>query len=239
MKNATNIQHMKLKATLLKLIDSRQYQIGDKLLPELELCKKLEVSRAALRSVLDELQEEEYIRRIQGSGTVILKKRTKYILNLSHLGSAAELISGYHVLTTEYFKIKEIDAGSEYSERLEVALDERLLHVERVRSLDGMPSIYTHNVLVKSRIGYHQNLYAEIANSLSNTMGWHVETCDASICLCAAEGILSQRLRVSPGTSLLLIEETAKQQDGLPLDHSHDYYVADLFDFQITRTPKR
>ena len=239
MKSFKDIQRLNLKAAVLKLIDSHQYQIGDKLLPELELCKKLEVSRAALRNVLDELQSEEYIRRIQGSGTIILKKRTKYVLNLSNFGSAAELISGYNILTTEYFKIKEIDAGNEYTEWLEVEPDERLLEVERVRSLDGTPAIYTHNILVKSRIEYQQDLYAEIANSLSNTMGWRVETCDTSIRLCAAEGILSQRLRVSPGTSLLLVEEIARRQDGLPLDHSYDYYVADLFDFQITRIRKR
>ena len=239
MENAKDIQHANVRAAVLKLIDSRQYQIGDKLPPELELCKKLGVSRAALRNVLDALQGEEYIRRIQGSGTIILKKRTKYILNLSNTGSAAELISGYASLSTEYFKIKEIAAGSEYAERLEVAPDERLLNIERVRSLDDTPAIYTHNVLIKSRIDYHENLYAEIATSLIATMGWRVETCDASISLCAAEGILPQRLRVSPGTSLLLIEEIARQQDGLPLDLSYDYYVADLFDFQIIRTRKR
>jgi len=238
MKSDKDVQHMNLKAAVLKLIDGPRYQVGDKLLPELELCKKLEVSRAALRNVLDALQAEEYIRRIQGSGTVILKKRTKYVLNLSSFGSAAELISGYDVLTTEYFKIKEIDAGNEYTERLEVEPEERLLFVERVRSLDGTPAIYTQNVLVKSRIEYHQDLYAEIANSLSHTMGWRVETCDTRVHLCAAEGILSQRLRVCVGTSLLLVEETARRQDGLPLDHSYDYYVADAFDFQITRIRK-
>ncbi|MGI6403074.1 MAG: GntR family transcriptional regulator [Oscillospiraceae bacterium] len=232
-------QHQELRDIMLNMIDSDQYEIGDKLMPELELCKQLEVGRTALRHILDELQNEGYIQRIQGSGTIILKKRTKYALNLSNLGSAAELISGYEVLNTEYFKITEIEAGSKYAERLMVEPDERLLHVERVRSLDGTPAIYTHNVLVKNRIGYHENLYAEIANSLSDTMGWHVETCDASLRLCTADEFLSEMLRTSPGTSLLLVEEIARQPDGMPLDYCHDYYVADLFDFQITRTRKQ
>ncbi len=238
MEQSNNVRHMKLKTDVLRLIDSPQYQINDKLLPEPELCKKLGVSRSALRNVLDELHKEGYIKRIQGSGTIILKKRTKYVLNLSRLGSAAEVISGYGVMNTEYFKITEIEAGNEYAKLLRVEPEERLLNVERVRSLDGTPAIYTNNVLVKERIDYHENLYAEIANSLSRTMGWRVESCDSGMQFYAADDTLSRRLGVVPGTPLLLIEETARQQDGLPLDYSYDYYVAELFDFQITRTRK-
>ena len=102
---------MKLRATLLNMIDSRELQIGDRLSPELDLCRQLDVSRAALRKVLDELHSEGYIQRVQGSGTVILRKRTKYVLNLSIFGGAAETISGHSVLGIEHFRITEIDAG--------------------------------------------------------------------------------------------------------------------------------
>lgn len=238
MASSNNVRHMKLKTDVLRLIDSPQYQVSDKLLPEPELSKTLGVSRSALRDVLDELHKEGYIQRIQGSGTIILKKRTRYVLHLSTLGSAAEVISGYDVMNTEYFKINEISAGNEYAQRLQVEPGEKLLNVERVRSLDGTPAIYTNNVLVKERIGYRENLYAEIANSLSSTMGWRVETSDAGVQFCPANETLSKRLGVIVGTPLLLVEETARQHGGLPLDYSYDYYVAELFDFQITRTRK-
>jgi len=237
MGKSKDIQQLQIRDIILNLIDDRR--VGEKLLPEMELCKQLDVSRAALRNVLDELQHEQYIQRIQGSGTIILKKRPRYALDFSHLGSASERISGYEVLNTEHFMITEIVAGDEYAEKLKVEPDERLLNVERVRSLDGTPAIYTCNVLVKSRIGYHENLFAEIANSLSDTMGWQVETCDASFHFCTAEGILLERLRTSPGAPLLLVKETARQHDGLPLDYSHDYYLADLFEFHFTRTRKQ
>jgi len=236
MNGLKNGKYTDIKNDILSLIDG--CQIGDKLIPELTLCKKLDISRASLRRVLDELQSEKYIRRVQGSGTVILKKRAKYTLNLTNIGSASDLINGYGEMSTQYLKITEIQAGAEYAQRLDVGPDECLLNVERVRSLDGVPAIYTHNVLVRSRVDYHKNIYAEIANSLSKTMDWRVETCDTNIQICAAEGVLVEKLNVSPGTLLLLIVETARQQDGLPLDYSHDYYVADLFEFQITRTRK-
>jgi len=235
MENGNSIQYLKVKSDLLNIIDSNQHQIGDRLMPELELCKELNVSRAALRKVLDELQQEEFISRVQGSGTVILKKRSKYTLDLSIFGGAAETLSGYDTLGIEFFKINEIAAGEKFSTLLEVGTEDRLLDVERIRCLDGIPAIYSHNVLVKDRIGYTENLYAEIANSLSKTMGWNVETCDAIIHFRTADADLSEKLRIPHGAPLLLVEEIARQKDGLPLDYSLDYYVTDLFNFHISR----
>jgi len=235
MQSPKDIQHLKLRAAVFSLLDDGHCQVGDRLPPELELCKEMDVSRASLRKVLDEMQNEGYIRRVQGSGTVLLKKRRKYVLNLSVFGGAAETISGHGVLGIEYFKINEEPAGTMYANLLEVAPDDRLLVLERIRTLDGTPAIYTHNVLVKDRIDYKENLYAEIANSLSKTMGWHIESCDASITFCTADAEMSGKLHVPPGAPLLRVEEIARQKDGLPLDYSLDYYIADLFDFQINR----
>jgi len=237
LENLKDVQHLSLKATILNIIDN-QYQIGEKLLPELELCKQLNVSRTILRNVLDELQHEGYIQRIQGSGTIVMNRRKKYTLNLSKLGSAAEFISGYEAMNTDLFKIQEFEAGHRYAKILMVEPNAHLLRIERVRSLDGTPAIYTYNTIVKDRVTHynHANLYAEIANSLSKTMSWNVETCDVNLRPYFADAELSELLHTYPGTSLLLVEETARQKDGLPLDYSLDYYVADLFDFQINRT---
>ncbi|MDD5017862.1 MAG: GntR family transcriptional regulator [Eubacteriales bacterium] len=233
--NTKNLKHLNIRKSLLDLIDSSSYQIGDRLMPEMKLCEELKVSRAALRRVLDELQHEEYISRIQGSGTVILKKSTKYSLNLSSLGSAVDVIKGYTTLTTEQFKIFEIRADAKLAQKLEIEQGERVLDVERVRSLDGIPAIYSHNLLVKSRIDYQKNLYANIANSLSATLGTHIVSSDADLQYCRAGEVLANKLHVEPDTMLLLLAELTRIQDGRPIDYAHDYYVANLFDFKIMR----
>ena len=230
-----NALYLKVKADLLNLIDSNRYNIGDRLLPELQLCKDLGVSRAALRKALDDLQNEGYILRVQGSGTILLKKRERYKLDLSRLGSAADIISGYTAMNIDYFKINEITAGSKYAGILGVDPEERLLDVERIRSLDDVPAIYTHDLLVKSRINFKENLYAEIAISLSKTMGWDIEQCDTNIWFCTADDVLSDKLSIPVGTALLCLEEIACGKDGLPLGYSFDYYIADLFDFHLIR----
>jgi len=120
-----NFLHMKVKTDLLNIFDSNHYNVGDRLLPELQLCKDLNVSRAALRKVLDELQNEGYIHRVQGSGTVLLKKRKRYKLDLSLLGSAADTISGHTAMNISYFMINEIAAGDRYASILNVSPYER------------------------------------------------------------------------------------------------------------------
>lgn len=55
-------------------IASGHYQLGEKLLPELELAHQLDTSFITLRSALKRLEEENLIQRIRGRGTFVVSR---------------------------------------------------------------------------------------------------------------------------------------------------------------------
>ncbi len=55
-------------------IASGHYQLGEKLLPELELARQLDTSFITLRSALKRLEEEKIIQRIRGRGTFVVAR---------------------------------------------------------------------------------------------------------------------------------------------------------------------
>lgn len=55
-------------------IASGHYALGEKLLPELELAKKLDTSFITLRSALKKLEDEKLIQRIRGRGTFVVAR---------------------------------------------------------------------------------------------------------------------------------------------------------------------
>ncbi len=62
---------MQVKADMLKKISSGQWKPGDKLQPEREQAKAYGVSRITIVRAFSELQEEGYLKRLQGSGTFV------------------------------------------------------------------------------------------------------------------------------------------------------------------------
>ena len=55
-------------------IASGHYQLGEKLLPELELARQLDTSFITLRSALKKLEDEKLIQRIRGRGTFVVAR---------------------------------------------------------------------------------------------------------------------------------------------------------------------
>ena len=58
-----------------QLIASGDWQEGDRLPPERQLCRDFDVSRSTLRQALDELEERGLISRHQGRGTFVTRPR--------------------------------------------------------------------------------------------------------------------------------------------------------------------
>src|SRR6056297_1742906 len=67
--------YYQLKQIIIDMIENRELKENDKLLTEKELCQKYEISRVTVRQALKELENEDYIYKIQGKGTFVSPKK--------------------------------------------------------------------------------------------------------------------------------------------------------------------
>src|SRR5699024_464499 len=84
-----------------KLIKNNDYEIGEKLPGEKEFAKQLNVSRAALREALQQLEMDGYVDRRHGVGTFVIS-------NVPKLSAGLELLESM----TDLIKAKELDPGT-------------------------------------------------------------------------------------------------------------------------------
>ena len=137
-----------LESDLKRCIVEGVYQIDDKLPSENSLCKQYEMARSTVRKALQNLENDGYIERKQGLGSVVLNRQKSY-----------DLLSkqGFHQVMTERSAnveslfVKEATL-TRWPKNFEWPLDSTMLsagciEIERTHKLDGKPVMYEHTYL--------------------------------------------------------------------------------------------
>jgi GntR family transcriptional regulator len=231
-------KHLKVKEDIKSIIYSEGYEVGDRLSSELELCQKLNTSRVTIRRALSELQAEGAIKRKRGSGTVVLKKKQKYNYMLTNVGRLADQVCENCDISTKMVKITEKRAEKNVAEKLNIEEGDLLIQYERVRSIDGVPAVYSIDNVAKDRIP--KNLVLEsMGPSLRQAIGIDLSYSDSKLTPVKASSYICEVLSIPPETICLLLEEITYDTDNKPLDYSYEYYPEYLFNFNLLRYTKK
>ena len=132
----------RLRDELLEEISSSQLQPGTKLPSEGELAKRFNVSRATVREAVRGLVEAGYVTRRRGSGSYVTERRRmphgldatlSYLAMIETAGARA----GMRILDAAFEPCSADDAA------LQLKPGDTVLAVERVRTADDQPVIYS------------------------------------------------------------------------------------------------
>ena len=123
-----------------ELITSGQWQEGDRLPPERELCKDFGVSRATLRQALGELEERGLITRHQGRGTFVSRPRVQ--LPIEGVFSIRDAMEARGLrMTTKVLRVATIEASRQLAADLACLPGDEVIFIERLRIGDGEPMV--------------------------------------------------------------------------------------------------
>ncbi|HEX4721763.1 MAG TPA: GntR family transcriptional regulator [Pseudonocardiaceae bacterium] len=227
------------------LVDG-EFPMGSKLPNEQELGDRFGVSRATVREAVRGLLEAGYLDRRHGSGTYVIGTPRQHTLdtNLSYLDmiTAAGMTPGLTVLSTE---VRGPDQDE--TRRLRLADDDRLLVVERIRTADGRPVVYSRDripcellspvgpagsagVCEPSDIVLDASLYRLLAS-----VGAGVRSAAATLLPVLADDQLAHRLGVPVGTPLQYIDQTDYDDTGRPVMVSSEWHVPDVLPLRLNR----
>lgn len=226
--------------TLLADIREGRFADADKLPPETELAAELGISRTQLRDGLSILEQDGFITRRRGIGTVInrhvVKVKTRMDLEVEF--NVMIRLAGFE---SEMILLSvDVKTGDPHvTDKLEVPLNTPVLTMSKLVTADGKPAIFCVDYVAFSIIrnfNYNrEDLTLPIFHFLSNFCDTDVAMDLTVVKPILSDTFLSEMLQITEGTPLLLMEEQAYNIENKIVMYSEEYYAEGFFEQTILR----
>jgi GntR family transcriptional regulator len=228
----------RVRDDLVSRIASGRIAPGSKLPPEPELAEELGVSRATLREALRSLEEDGFVTRTRGAGTYAthrprLRNNLDVNFGVTEAIAAAAMTPG----TTESAVYTE-RASAETAVALDIAEGDPVVVLERIRTADGVPVVFSRDIVPAARIASTEISSMPLDGSLYELLERHghpVEHGVVSVEPMRADRGLARKLGVKGGALLLYLRQVDYGRDGDPLLLSHEHHLAEAFEFTVVR----
>lgn len=202
---------------------------------ELELSEQLGVSRITAKRSLDELAAAGLVIREQGRGTRVNPAHGRILVR----GGIASLVQSLHA--NGRHSVKLIDFGYvrvPTGVGAILGISEGALVQRAIRVWNGPNGPFSHlTTFVPERIGRswtRMDLQKRPMISLLESSGMRVGKSQEQITATAADRPTASRLRVRPGTPLLMIVRTVFDSRGAAVEHIVALYPPDRYQYLIT-----
>jgi GntR family transcriptional regulator len=229
-----------IREDLAQRIASGKMPPGSQLPPEPELATGFGVSRATLREALRSLEEDGFLTRTRGAGTFVTH-RPRLRNNLDVNFGVTDAIRGAGMDPgSEANQALERTASPEVARRLAIPPGAPIVAVERVRTADRRPVVYSEDIMPSAVAGDRSNLLERLSGRsiyeyLERDRGIVVHHGVASFRPVKADRTVAGRLRVIKGALLLYIRQVDYDDQGRPVLLSDEFHLADAFEFTVVR----
>jgi GntR family transcriptional regulator len=224
---------------LLQAIMNGTYAPGSQLPTEAELGELLGVSRTVVREALRALEDDGLIDRRHGVGTFVreqsILKNLNFNFGITEMIKAAGMVSG-----TSHLSVDQGTADSEIAAQLHIAPGTQILTIERVRTADGQPVVYSLDAFqaaLLSGAGFDLGRLSEesLYQVLQSQFGYVIDYGIAWIKPAIATPPIAEKLGLPDAALLLCLTQTDYSAANQPLIYSREYHLPDAFDFMIWR----
>lgn len=206
---------------------------------ETVLSEVLGISRTQLRDVLAALEQEGFVTRRLGVGTVI----NRHVLNVkSRMDIEAEILdiirhNGYEAEVV-FLDAKEEAADEVVAQKLGILEGTKVVRVSKVCMADGKPALYFQDIFEHRLIQKEytkEDLAAPIFHFLQEKCNLEVYMDLTQLHAVAAVEKVAEVLKVAEGTLLLNMEEVDYDIEGKAVFYSRQFFIEGLFEQTVLR----
>jgi len=223
----------------LEPLQNGQWQEGDPIPTEREICQTYDVSRITVRRAIDELVREGYLVTRQGKGTFVAKPKIQR--HLSQLKSfSEEMAEEGHRAGSRLLSLRHEQAVGDVAAALGVENGTWIWIVERLRLADDEPM-----GISRAHLRLPPGVYLTPDELREKTSLWGIlrekgiqfASSEVTIQAVAATEQEAKLLDVEPGAPLLLVEGVVYSTDGSPIEYHKMVNRGDRYKYNV-RTPR-
>lgn len=233
----SNIPYYIQLIELLKAkIYSGEWQPGDQILSEPELCETYGVSRTVVRQALREIELEGLVVRRKGKGTFVSEPKIDESLAQKLTGFYHDMIERGLTPVTHVLRQAVIKAPAKVLEYLDLPADTEVIELYRLRFVNDEPI-----VLVISYLPYSlcpQVATADFSNQslyefLERECGLLISHGRRYIEAVLASKAEAELLQIEPGDPLIQLNSVSFLEDGTPIEYYEALHRGDRSRFEV------
>jgi GntR family transcriptional regulator len=223
--------HIQLANVIRQQIVTGDLRPNQRIASERVLCEKYGVSRITVRHALGILSQEGLISTVQGKGTYVTPRRLEEQLNLLSGFSEDMSSRGFQVSST-VLEAAVIEADDETAMSLSVMRGAEIVHIYRLRLIDGLPTAIQRTYLTYKYCPGILNFDLSV-RSLYDILGseYNLKLASANMRIKAqlAKETELERLQMEPPASVLVVDQTTFLDSGEIIEHTVSIYRGDRF----------
>jgi len=230
--------HVQIEEQLAGQIASGELHTGERLPPERDLARDLNVSRMTVRQALSSLAARGLVERGAGRGTFVAPRKVDH--DLTRVAGFSEQLARQGLEPgAKIIDVSETPAGWRVSAALEIAPKAPVVRIQRLRLADGVPMALEDSWFPAEHFpGFadhdlHGSLYALMRDVYGVAPVRAIERLEPVL----ARAHEARALDVPARAPLMLVERTAYGGDGTPVEFAHDRYRGDRARFVVRVSP--
>jgi len=225
--------HIQAENLLRELIKDPEYQAG-KLLPnEVDLAKKLAISRTTLRQAINKLVYEELLIRKKKLGTKVAQpKMSSKAMNW--LSFTQEMQARGIIIKNYELHVSWVYPDDYIANFFDIKTEKKILKLERLRGNADEAFVYFVSYF-HPRIGltgdedFKKPLYEMLENEHSVVADLSKEEISAK----AADKFIAGKLEIDIGSPVLFRKRFVFDQGDRPMEYNLGYYKAESFEYTV------
>lgn len=225
--------HAQVEDLLRKMLDLPEYQKGRFLPKEIDLAKKLGISRNTLRQATNKLEYEGLLIRKKGVGTRIAENTLTTRLDSWH--SFTQEMNKQGVAFTNYeIKTEWVKADEKLARFMEIVPETLVFRLSRLRGNAEGPFVYFESyfhprVGISNEEDFSKPLYDVLEQKYSTIVSLSKERIRAQ----RANSIIAKELRIPKGDAILIRERFVYDPGNRAVEYNIGFYRADRFTYSI------
>jgi len=225
---------------LLNEIKTGKYSKLQKLPSEVEIAQDFGVSRTLIRDCLMTIEQEGFVSRKLGVGTVINKHVLEIVTRMDLELEFMEMVeqAGYKA-GISYVNINKGVTEESVAKKLEINKTDLLIKVEKIITADGKPAIFCIDYIPEKLIVIKEPNYELLEKPTFDFLKMY---CNLEVYMdltevkaVKADRYLSEKLSIPENTPIIYMDEIGYSFKGKPILHSQEYYADGIFKQTVLR----